>query len=300
MVSMMQLQSRGAGIGRLGLAVLCWLLPTGARTEEAPKPARAASRPTVRVAGVVLKWVRGDKETNYRRIEPLIREAAAGGARIVCTTECFLDGYAIADKTIPLDQYRALGEPIPEGPYYRRLAELAGKLKIHLVAGMLEADGKARYNTAVLIGPDGRLIGKYRKQNLGHECVRNTPGNASPVFATPWGRLGILICADRTDAPLVRRLRANRADFLICPSGGMFGPKQNDPIVQARSRENDVPIVFVHPAEFLVTGRDGSILDATLLGDVLLIRPEQAGTEKDQNRVFTFDLPLPGKTPPGP
>jgi predicted amidohydrolase len=56
----------------------------------------------------VLKWLRGDKQANYRRVEPMIREAAANGARIVCTTECFLDGYAIADKSIPLDTYRAL------------------------------------------------------------------------------------------------------------------------------------------------------------------------------------------------
>jgi predicted amidohydrolase len=33
----------------------------------------------------------------------MIRQAAARGARIVATTECFLDGYAIADKSIPLD-----------------------------------------------------------------------------------------------------------------------------------------------------------------------------------------------------
>src|SRR5262245_34732733 len=74
---------------------------------------------TVRVAGVVLKWVRGDKATNYRRAEPLIREAAKRGARVICTTECFLDGYAIADKAIPLADYRRLGEPIPGGEYCR-------------------------------------------------------------------------------------------------------------------------------------------------------------------------------------
>jgi predicted amidohydrolase len=238
----------------------------------------------------VLKWVRADKEANFLRAEPLIRAAAAKGACIVCTTECFLDGYAIADKSIPLKEYAALGESIPGGPYYRRLAELAGRLKIHLVAGMLEADGAARYNTAVLIGPDGKLIGKYRKQKLGHESVRNTAGKASPVFATPYGRVGIMICADRTEEKIVRSLCVNGADFLICPSGGMFGPRNNDPIVQARSRENKVPIVFIHPAEFLVTGPDGSLLDRTLLGDALLVTSEQVGTEKDQNRVFFFDL----------
>src|SRR5262249_27644219 len=41
-----------------------------------PVSAEDKPAPTVRVAGIVLKWIRGDKEANYRRIEPLIREAA--------------------------------------------------------------------------------------------------------------------------------------------------------------------------------------------------------------------------------
>lgn len=252
----------------------------------------ADSGPTVKVAGVVLKWVRGDKEANFRRAEPLIREAAGRGAKIVCTTECFLDGYAIADKSIPLDAYRALGEPIPGGRYFRRLAALAGELKIHLVAGLLEADGDARYNTAVLFGPDGTLVGKYRKQKLEHELVRNTPGQVSSVFDTLYGKVGVMICADRTDAGIVRRFCDNGADFLICPSGGMFGPKTNDPIVQARSKENGRYIVFVHPAEFLVTGPDGAALQATVLGDSKLVGRDEIGTAKDGQRVFYFDLPV--------
>jgi predicted amidohydrolase len=241
----------------------------------------------------VLKWVRGDKEANFRRVEPMIRAAAAGGAKIVCTTECFLDGYAIADQTIPLDQYRALGEPIPDGGFCKRLMHLADELDIYLIAGLLEADGAARYNTAIVLDPAGKLAGKYRKQNLGHELSRNTPGDSSPVFRLPYGRVGVMICADRTDPSLVRRFCAAGADFLICPSGGMFGPKSNDPIVQARSRENGVPIVFVHPAEFLVTNADGSVAARTILGDSLLIDPGRQGGENDRNQVFYFDLPLP-------
>jgi predicted amidohydrolase len=254
--------------------------------------AQAEEPQTVRIAGIVLKWVRGDKEANYCRAEPMIREAARNGAQIVCTTECFLDGYAIADKSIPLDVYRALGEPIPDGPYCRKLAALARELKIQLIAGMLEADGEHRYNTAVFLAPDGSLAGKYRKQQLDHESVRNTAGSVSSVHETSWGKLGIMICADRRIPELVRKFRDNGAGFLICPSGGMFGPKSNDPIVQARSKENGVPIVFVHPAEFLVTSPDGSIRDRTILGDVLLISPDQIGGEKDVNRVFYVDLPI--------
>src|SRR5262249_23255978 len=250
-----------------------------------------AGQPAVRVAGIVLKWVRADKEANFRRIEPMIREAAGKGAKIVVTTECFLDGYAIADKSIPLADYQALGEPIPEGRYCQRLTALAKELKIHLVAGMTEADGERRYNTAVLIGPDGKLLGKYRKQKLGHESIRNTAGDKCPVYETPYGRVALMICADRTDSALVRRFRDNQADFLICPSGGMFGPKHNDPIVQARSRENKLPIVFVHPAEFLVTGPDGSIQDRTVLGEQLLVAKDELSGSKDQNRIFYFELP---------
>src|SRR5262245_38310788 len=113
---------------------------------------------TIRVAGIVLKWLRTEKEANYSRAEKLIEAAAQGGAKLVCTTECFLDGYAIKDKTIPLDEYRALGEPIPDGKYYKRLANLADRLDIHLFAGMLVGDGGNRVNTEVFIDTEGKFV----------------------------------------------------------------------------------------------------------------------------------------------
>jgi predicted amidohydrolase len=257
---------------------------------------RAADGPptakTLHVAGVVLKWIRADKEANYRRIEPLIREAARHGAQLVVTTECFLDGYSAEDRTISESDYRALGEAIPGGPYFERLAGLARELKIYLVAGILEANGKDRFNTAVFIGPDGSLLGKYHKQRMDEEIARNTPGKVSTVHETPFGKMGILICADRRYADVVRRFRENGADFLICPSGGMFGSKKNDAIVQARSKENQLPIVFVHPAEFLVTNPNGSIQVRTLVGDRLVIGKQQVGGPNDLNRNFYYDLPL--------
>lgn len=251
----------------------------------------AGAAGTIRVAGIVLKWLRADKHANFERIEPLLREAASGGAQIVCTTECFLDGYAIADKSIPLDAYRALGEVIPGGCYYEKLRALADELDIHLVAGMLEADGDHRYNTAVLLGPDGRLLGKYRKQHLEHELVRNTAGRDSPAFDTVVARLGVMICADRRFAETVARFCEQGAELLLCPSGGMFGPTHNDPILQARSRETGRSIVFVHPAEFLVTAPDGSIVARTLLGDRLVIEPGEVDGPSDSRRVFYVDLP---------
>lgn len=279
-------------IARTVLPILACLMVGSPLSQAEDKPAGDRQAPKViRVAGIVLKWIRGDKEQNYRRAEPMIREAAAHGADLVVTTECFLDGYAIADKSIPLDRYRDLGEPIPDGEYFQRLTKLTAELKIHLIAGMLEADGEHRFNTAVLIDPEGKLLGKYRKQKLGHESVRNTPGDKSLVFETQFGKVGVMICADRTNPDIVRRYREAGADYLICPSGGMFGPKSNDPIVQARSKENKLPIVFVHPAEFLVTLGDGSIQANELLGDRLLIDQEMISGKEDQNRIYYFNLP---------
>ena len=279
-------------------ATVLLLVPLSASAVFAQEVPPAVSEPagppaagTVRVAGIVLKWLRTDKRSNYARAEPMIRQAAKNGASIVVTTECFLDGYAIADKSIPLETYRALGEPIPGGEYFKRLAALADELDVHLIAGMMESAGELRHNTAVLLGPQGRLIGRYRKQELGHETVRNTAGSESRVFGTPHGLLGIMICADRRYPELVHRFIENEAGFLICPSGGMFGPKNNDPHLQARSRENGVYIVFVHPAEFLVTDPTGKIVARTILGDRLLIDPEQVDGEQDSKRVFYFDVP---------
>ena len=56
-----------------------------------------------------------DKERNYQRGAKLIREAAEGGAKMVFTTEGFLDGFMNGDRTIPLSMYQTLAERIPEG-----------------------------------------------------------------------------------------------------------------------------------------------------------------------------------------
>ena len=253
--------------------------------------------PNIRVAGIVLKWIRGEKDINYRRIEPMIRQAASGGAQLICTTECFLDGCSAMDDSIQGVDYQALGEAIPGGVYFQKLSALSKELGVYLIAGLHEDGGENQFNSAALISPDGNLVGKYHKQFLVEEAIRHTPGKESLTFATSLGRMGIMICRDRTDARLVKRFVPNGCDFLVCVSGGAFGPERNDHILQDRSRENGMYIVFVHPAEFLVTGPGGEICTQTLLGDpalrgrALVISQDQIGTDTDQNRVFFFDLP---------
>ena len=288
----------------------------GARADDkVPAGASAGAKPnSVRVAGIVLKWLRMDKEANYTRGEKLIRQAAAEGAQIVATSEGFLDGYMIEDRTIPRAMYRSLAERVPQGEYFARLSRLAEELEIYLAVGLTEFDRENTYNTAAFIGPDGNLIGKYRKERIGWEAVRNTPGEGAKVFDTEYGRIGFRICYDRTFPEVVKATCDAGAEMVIFLSGGVFGPG-NTRTIQARARENGRHMIFVHPAQFLAVAPDESVLENKIIGEQgrhppenwfssdlfnthalsrgMLIGTEQIGTEVDANGVGYVDLPLP-------
>jgi predicted amidohydrolase len=223
----------------------------------------------VRVAGLILRWAPGDCEANFRRAEKLIRQAASEGARIVCTPESFLDGYSVRMLALSRDAFRALAEKVPSGQYFSRLQRVSDECNIYLIVGLTERDGDRIYNSAVLIGPDGVLLGTHRKNYLWYtETDWYTPGKGFPVFATEFGRIGMMICSERREPKAIAQLVGNGASIVFCLAGGGYGG-ESDAIVSQRSSEGQVPIVFVHPVEFLVTGRDGNILTQSVLGDDL-------------------------------
>ncbi|MBK9231447.1 MAG: carbon-nitrogen hydrolase family protein [Anaerolineae bacterium] len=86
-------------------------------------------------------------------------------------------------------------ETVP-GPTVSRIAKDAAQYNTHVVFGMVS---KAKvesvlYNTAVVIGPDGELIGSYGKVHLkGEERLAFRNGFRFPVFETEWGNLGVLV-----------------------------------------------------------------------------------------------------------
>ena len=242
---------------------------------------------TVRVAGIVLKWVEGDLQANYQRAEHLIRQAAAHGAQIVATPESFLDGYAVRNPELGKEQLRALAEPIPEGRFFKRLQRLADELDIHLIAGITELEGEEVFNSAVLLGPDGAPLGTYRKKYLWPgEAHLYSHGKEMRVFETPHGDVGIMICFDRMQGAAIEELAERGADLVFNPSGGSWGP-ESDAVMSQRSRDGGVPIVFVHPVEFLVTAPDGSVLASEVHGAEL-----DDPAHRDIGTVAYFDLPL--------
>ncbi|TLG89116.1 hydratase, partial [Pseudomonas edaphica] len=97
--------------------------------------------------------------------------------------------------------------------------------QVYLVAGLAERDGMQLFDTAVLLGPEG-LIGKYRKAHLWNkEKLWFTPGNLGfPVFETPIGRIGLLICWDIWFPEVPRILTQQGADIICSLNNWVWTP----------------------------------------------------------------------------
>jgi predicted amidohydrolase len=157
--------------------------------------------------------------------------------------------------------YVDVAETIP-GPTTTALGELARKKHAWVVAGLYERDGAAVHNTAVLIGRDGAVAGKYRKVYLPREEVEGglTAGSSYPVFATDFGSVGLMICWDTQFADPARALALAGAELLLVPIAG-----GNETLLRARAIENRVFVAtsgYDYPTHVL--DPDGRVLASAL------------------------------------
>jgi len=172
-------------------------------------------------------------QENLESFAKHIDEAGAQKADIICLPEAMtLIGRG--------SDYLAAAETIP-GPSTEFLGKLAAKHKSYIVAGLLERDGKAAYNTSVLIDRDGNLAGKYRKICLPRSEYDGglAPGSEYPVFDTDFGRIAMMICWDVAYPEIARELSARGAEIILMPIWG-----GNETLCKARAIENQVPLVI--------------------------------------------------------
>ena len=155
-----------------------------------------------------------DLEDSFARIAILLDHARDRGASLVVLPEATLGGYlANLDGAGDVSLPPALDV---DGPEVRRLAALAGDLVV--TAGLCEADGSTRYNTAVAVTGSG-LLGVHRKvhQPLG-EGASYDAGERFDAFDTPVGRLGMMICYDKAFPESARALAVDGAEIICCMS----------------------------------------------------------------------------------
>lgn len=161
-----------------------------------------------RIAITQLKCAVGDVNANVSKAEELIAKAASQKADLVLLPEMFTTGFvgdAIGD----------FAEPIP-GPSTERFSAAAKRYGIHVVAGMAEVEGDAFYNAAVILGPDGGLMHRYRKVYLYlGERDGVTPGCEAGLVDFPFGRAGVSICYDYIFPHYIHGLVERGAEILL-------------------------------------------------------------------------------------
>jgi predicted amidohydrolase len=195
----------------------------------------------VRLATIHYKPMGKSPRENCEEYAPLIAEAAKQKADLVVL------GETVPSVGVRQKAYET-AEVIP-GPTTDYFGGLARKNHLHIVLSLHERDGHLVYNTAVLLGPEGRLIGKYRKVCLppGEVADGIAPGKDYPVFDTKFGKVGLMVCYDGFFPEVARELSNRGAEVIAWPVYGC-----NPLLAQARACENHVYLVssaFMEPKD---------------------------------------------------
>ena len=234
---------------------------------------------SVRIAVVQPKVDLDDRERNVQLAVDYVRRAAAQGARIVCLPETYPGPW-----TPPLDY-----DPLPE------LAACARELDVHLIAGLIEPapEGGGHWNSLVLLTPEGEA-GRYRRTTPAGPWIYKggkfwdfgyTAAAELPVFDTPHGRVGLLVCSEVYVPELARALALKGAEILFMPAG-LEKKGQWDTwrvLTRARAIEN---LAFTATCQNLTGAERGHA------GLAMICSPEEVLAESPAEGILVADLDL--------
>lgn len=174
----------------------------------------------ITVAALQLALNAGEAE-NIAAVSALVEDAAKAGAQIVLPPELFAGPYfcKVEDEAL-----FALAYPLEQDPSVREMRKLAKALGIAIPTSFFERDGHHYYNTLAMIGPDGEVMGIYRKSHIPdgpgyEEKYYFRPGNTGfkvwDVFGT---RIGVGICWDQWYPECARAMALMGAEVLFYPT----------------------------------------------------------------------------------
>lgn len=171
------------------------------------------------------------KAPNVEKTLARIAEAAARGAKMVCTQELFHNQYPCQTED---HRKFAEAEPIP-GPTCEALATLAKQLGIVIIGSLFEKRAAGLYhNTAVVYDADGSLAGMYRKMHipddpLYYEKFYFTPGDLGfRSFPTRYGRVGVCVCWDQWYPEAARLTALTGAEIIFYPTAIGWLPDEKE------------------------------------------------------------------------
>ncbi|MNI02238.1 Aliphatic amidase [compost metagenome] len=179
----------------------------------------------VRVATTYIKPT-ADLDTNLELMLEVLDRAGKHQPDLICLTETFYEG----SVNLPLvDKCQSI-----PGELTNEIGKKAAEYHSYVLFTMYEREDEHIYNTAVLIGRDGTIAGKYRKMHLPlYEAEYGVmPGSSHGIFDTDFGRIGVLICYDQEFPESARILALLGAEVIFIPTIG-------DESLQTRARARD-------------------------------------------------------------
>ncbi|WP_423140878.1 N-carbamoylputrescine amidase [Parablastomonas sp. CN1-191] len=170
-----------------------------------------------------LQLALGDEteSVNIDAVSVLVEQAARQGAQVILPPELFSGPYFCKTEDEALF---ALARPVGEHPSVVAMQGLAKGLGVAIPTSFFERDGHHYYNTLAMIGPDGAIMGTYRKSHIPdgpgyEEKYYFRPGNDGfkvwDVFGT---RIGVGICWDQWYPEAARVMALMGAEALFYPT----------------------------------------------------------------------------------
>lgn len=201
------------------------------------------------------------------KFSELTRQAAQGGARIVVWPEMAIKG-----------------DPQVTGTDYFR--QLAAETDAYLILGyVVQVTEQAWRNEATVLTPDGRFLGVYGKDHpVTFAGETSLTRGTYPVYETPLGRIGTIICYDLDFTDTTRKITRNGAQLILVPSHDwpQIATKHYTHLV-FRAIENRVSLVKADNS-----GNDSVIIDP--YGRILATAITPGGDRNGQ--VVLTDVPL--------
>ena len=153
-------------------------------------------------------------EKNLERMLDVIDKAGKDNPDVILLSENLYE----SRTGIPLNQ---IAQPVP-GLMTDKIGEYAKKYNVYIIWTMNEKEGDVIYNTAVILGRDGKICGKYRKTHLPLTEAEwgVSQGNTYNIFELDFGKIGILICYDQMFPENARILSLMGAEIIFIPTQG--------------------------------------------------------------------------------
>ncbi len=210
--------------------------------------------------GLIQMSCTADVAANKQKAVEKIKEAAKGGANIICLQELYTSLYFC---DVEAYENFKLAEPIP-GKTTDELSVLAKSLGVVIIASLFEKRAEGLYhNTTAVLDSDGTYLGKYRKMHIPddpayYEKFYFTPGDLGyKVFKTKFATIGVLICWDQWYPEAARITSLMGAEMLFYPTAIGWATAQDEAtnteqynawqtIQRSHAVANGVPVISVN------------------------------------------------------